>query len=95
MRRPGGRDDDVAWLGVDALILDRPTHTPRAHDDHVILWRVVHVHLLDLPGGVRDEVDLDVVEPDAFVFTLRSNKAAVVGLVADLDHSIPPSFPEA
>jgi hypothetical protein len=39
------------------------------------------VHRLDLPDGVRHEVDLDVVEPDAFVFAQRPGKAAVVALI--------------
>jgi hypothetical protein len=52
----------------------------------VILRRIVGVHLLDLSDGVRHEVDLDVVEPDAFVFARRPSKAAVVLLVGDLDH---------
>jgi hypothetical protein len=35
---------------------------------------------------VRDEVNLQVVEPDAFVVVGRADEPAVVGLVGDLDH---------
>jgi hypothetical protein len=42
------------------------------------------VHRLDLADWVRHEVDLDVVEPDAFVFARRPGKVAVVALVGDL-----------
>ena len=83
---PGGCDDDVARPGVEALILDRPAHAARANDDDMILRRVVHVHLLDLPYRVGNEVNFYMIEPDAFVFTSGSDKAAVVRLVADLDH---------
>src|SRR6478672_9119773 len=55
----------------------------------MILWRIMGVCLFDLPHRVRHEVDLDVVEPDAFVFAVRPGEAAVVGLVGDLDHRSP------
>jgi hypothetical protein len=52
----------------------------------MILRRVVDVHLLDLPDGVRDEMHLDVVEPHSLVFGVRPREARVVGLVRDPDH---------
>jgi hypothetical protein len=33
-----------------------------------------------------------VVEPDAFILARRAGKAAVVGLVGDLDHLRPPEW---
>jgi len=51
----------------------------------VILRRIVYVHLLHLPDWMRLEVNLDVIEPDFLVFIVRPDKAAVVGLVGDLD----------
>jgi hypothetical protein len=56
--RPGGRDDHVPGLGIERL-------------DVVLGW-VVDVHLLHLPVWVRDEVDLDVIEPDPFVLVGRA-----------------------
>jgi hypothetical protein len=50
-----------------------------------VRW-IVHVHLLHLTHGMCDEVDLDVVEPDPIVLVGRADEAAVIGLVADLDH---------
>jgi hypothetical protein len=80
---PGRRDDHVAGFCVERFLLDRPAHSARAHDDHVVLWWV-RVHLLDLTDGMRDEVDLDVVEPNPLVFIGRADEAAAVALVADL-----------
>jgi hypothetical protein len=57
---PGRRNDHVAWARVERLVFDRPAHPTGANRDHVVLRRIVHVHLLDLPDGVGDEVDLDV-----------------------------------
>ena len=88
MRDSGWRNDDVTRPGVERMVLDRPPHPARAHDDHVVLRRVVHVHLLHLPDGVSHEVDLDVIEPDALVIVRWSDEAAVVELVADLDQSL-------
>jgi hypothetical protein len=62
MRCPRGGDDDITCLGREGLVLDRPPHPAGAHDDDVILRRIMGVHRLDLPDGVRHEVDLDVVE---------------------------------
>jgi hypothetical protein len=56
------------------------------HDGDVVLRWVVHVHLLHLTDGMRNEVELDIVEPDPFVFFGRPHEAAVVALVADHDH---------
>src|SRR5919206_856616 len=86
VRHARRRDDDVARAGVEAFVLDRPAHPARAHDDDVVLRRVVDVHLLDLPDRVGHEVHLDVVEPNALVVVRRAREAAVVRLVADLDH---------
>src|SRR5205085_7424091 len=83
VRRPRGRDDDVTRPGVEALVFDRPAHATGAHDDDVVLRRVVRVHLLDLSDRVRHEMDLDVVEPDPFVLARWPGEAAVVGLVGD------------
>jgi hypothetical protein len=73
------------------LVFDRPAHPAGADDDHVILRGVVYMHLLHLPDRVGHEVNLDVVEPDAFVLSCGSDEAAVVGLAADLDHRSLPS----
>src|SRR5262245_25651243 len=83
----GRRHDHVAGPGVEALSLDRPAHAPGADRDHVTLRRIVDVHLLDLAGWVGDQVNLEVVEPDALVLVVRPHEAAVVGLVGDLDHA--------
>jgi hypothetical protein len=69
VRGPCGRHDDIARPGIERLVFDRPAHPAGAHDDHVILRGVVHVHLLDLSDRVSHEVNLDVVEPDAFVLS--------------------------
>jgi hypothetical protein len=59
------------------------------NDDHVVLWRVVHVHLFDLPDRMRNDVDLNVIEPDSFVFICRLRKGAVVALVAIISPLVP------
>ena len=91
MRRSGCGDDHVAGPAVDALALDCPAHAARAHDDDVVLRRVVDVCLLDLAGRVRDEVSLQVLEPDSLVLAVRADEAAVVGCVRDLDHGALPA----
>jgi hypothetical protein len=52
MRCPRGGDNDVARLGFEGLVLDRPPHPAGAHDDDVILRRIMGVHRLDLADGV-------------------------------------------
>src|SRR5205823_6614952 len=86
VRDPCRRHDHVARPGVEGLVLDGPAHPARAHDDDVILRRLVDVHLLHLPDRMGHQVDLDVVEPHAFVLARRPRETAVVGLVRDLDH---------
>jgi hypothetical protein len=87
---PGAYGDRVARPSIERFVFDGPAHASGADGDHVVLRRIVHVRLLDLPDGVGDRVDLDVVEPDALVLVVRSHEAAVVGLVGDLDHRLPP-----
>ena len=86
MSGSGRGDDHVARSGFQALAVDGPAHPARAHDDDVVLRRVVGMRLLHLAHRVRDEMDLDVVEPHAFVLVRRPSEAAVVVLVGDLDH---------
>jgi 3-(3-hydroxy-phenyl)propionate hydroxylase len=82
----GRCDDDVSRLCVERLVFDRPSHPSRTHDDHVVLRWIVDVHLFHLTRGVRDEVNLDMVEPGAFVLIVWTDEPAVVVLVADLHH---------
>ena len=71
MRDSCRRDDHVPGTAVAAFALDRPAHPAGAHDDHVVLRRVVDVHLLDLAdrvgqfrsrGVIIDVTVLDVID---------------------------------
>ena len=74
MRNTGRRHDHIAGSGVEALALDRPAHPAGADGDDVILRRVVDVQLLDLADRVGDQVDLEMVEPDALVLFGRAKR---------------------